>query len=129
MFNVRCFYENANMDSLVLEKFDNMALLYLVSDLAICRSGGSTVAELEFFNKQAILIPFPHASENHQLYNALYYAKKGKADVVEDKDCTNSLIVRKITKRLKGYHNIQEEIRSYIQNPAEIILEKIREFI
>ncbi len=121
-------YENANVKSLVLEKFDNMALLYLVSDLVICRSGGSTVAELEFFNKQAILIPFPHASDNHQFYNALYYAKKGKADVVEDKNCTPLLIASKIREQLKILENLQVS-QTRRKNPAETVLKKIREFI
>ena len=121
-------YENAKVKSLVLEKFDNMALLYLVSDLVICRSGGSTVAELEFFNKQAILVPFPRASENHQFYNALYYAGQGKADVVEDKNCTQSLMVDIINKRLKNLGNLQKSSVD-TKNPAETVLEKIKELI
>lgn len=122
-------YENAKIDSLVLEKFDNMALLYLVSDLVICRSGGSTVAELEFFNKQTILIPYPHASENHQFYNALYYAKQEKADVIETRNCTISLIAVKIRERLQNSTKSQEAIPIRMKNPAETVLEKIRELI
>lgn len=122
-------YKNAKVDFLVLEKFDDMALLYLVSDLVICRSGGSTVAELEFFNKQAILIPYPYASENHQFYNALYYAGKGRAEVIEDKNCTPSLIASKICGRLKFLGTPQKAIPICMKNPAETVLEKIMEFI
>lgn len=122
-------YKNIEVKSLVLEKFDNMALLYHISDLVICRSGGSTVTELEFFNKQAILIPYPHASENHQYYNALYYAGKGKADIIEDKNCTVSFLADKISERLKTFGNIPQEIKIDMKNPAGTVLEKIREFI
>ena len=121
-------YNDIGIESLVLKKFDNMALLYLISDLVICRSGGSTVAELEFFNKQAILVPYPHSSENHQFYNALYYSEKGRADVIEDRDCTISLIADKIRERLKISKDFCE-MQSDKKNPGEIVLEKIRQFI
>jgi len=119
-------YERTKVNSLILEKFDDMALLYMVSDLVICRSGGSTVTELEFFRKPAILIPYPYASENHQYYNALYYIKQGMADVVEDKNCTSSLIAVKIVEKLKKLESLQELIPIRMKNPAEIVLEKIQ---
>ena len=44
--------------------------LLQVCDVAICRSGASTLAELIYCRKPALLVPYPHAAANHQYYNA-----------------------------------------------------------
>ncbi len=44
--------------------------LMQISDLVICRSGASTLAELIYCRKPALLVPFPYAAANHQYYNA-----------------------------------------------------------
>jgi UDP-N-acetylglucosamine--N-acetylmuramyl-(pentapeptide) pyrophosphoryl-undecaprenol N-acetylglucosamine transferase len=48
----------------------NMAAAYAVSDLIICRSGATTVAEINRLGKTALYIPFPDAAGNHQEINA-----------------------------------------------------------
>lgn len=48
----------------------NIANIYKDSALVISRSGGSTLAELLYLRKRALLIPYPYAMDNHQLYNA-----------------------------------------------------------
>lgn len=56
------------------------------ADLVVCRSGASTLAELAACGKAAILIPFPLASDNHQLKNALALEKQNAALVLEQKN-------------------------------------------
>ncbi len=58
------------------EFFHDMPERYMKSDLVICRSGASTIAELIYMNQPAIMIPFPFAAENHQFYNAKVLADK-----------------------------------------------------
>lgn len=48
----------------------DMAKTYKESFIVVSRAGGSTIAELLFLKKRAIVIPFPYALDNHQLYNA-----------------------------------------------------------
>ncbi len=50
--------------------FTDMAALYARADLVICRAGATTVAEIIAAGKPAVFIPFPHATDNHQVYNA-----------------------------------------------------------
>ena len=63
-------YQEKGFDALVKPFFEDMASYYQISDLVICRSGASTVAELAVCGKAAILIPYPYAAHNHQLINA-----------------------------------------------------------
>jgi UDP-N-acetylglucosamine--N-acetylmuramyl-(pentapeptide) pyrophosphoryl-undecaprenol N-acetylglucosamine transferase len=58
---------------------DDMAGEYARADLVIARSGATTVAELGVVGKPAILIPYPHAADNHQEVNAREMADAGAA--------------------------------------------------
>jgi len=53
-------------------------------DLAVCRSGAGTLAELIYCRKPAILVPFPFAAANHQFYNAKVLQSVGCAALVEE---------------------------------------------
>ncbi len=57
--------------------FDNMAERLARAHLVICRSGASTVAELAAAGRPAILIPYPHATDDHQTANAANFCATG----------------------------------------------------
>jgi UDP-N-acetylglucosamine--N-acetylmuramyl-(pentapeptide) pyrophosphoryl-undecaprenol N-acetylglucosamine transferase len=59
----------------------------VASDLAVARAGGS-VFELAQYGLPAVLIPYPHASGNHQDANARWMADAGAATILADKDLT-----------------------------------------
>ncbi len=63
-----------------------MGNAYSAADLVLCRAGASTVAELTNLGKPAILVPYPHATGNHQLFNAEALVREGAAALVEDRD-------------------------------------------
>lgn len=63
---------------------DQIAQAYAASDLAISRAGALTVAELKASGTPAILIPYPHATANHQMMNARSVESKGAAIVIDD---------------------------------------------
>ena len=48
----------------------DIAYAYAAADIVICRSGAGTVFELIVLNKPAVLVPYPYAADNHQLFNA-----------------------------------------------------------
>ena len=77
--------------SLHAESFEDMGLLYTAADFVISRAGGSTVSELAYFGKYALLIPYPFAAQQHQDDNAAWLASAGGAEVVADADCTATL--------------------------------------
>lgn len=81
-------YDKAQFPLLVLESTDDMKNFYSAANMIVCRAGGSTIAELSIFAKFAILIPFPHAKENHQADNAAYYISSGAGIHISEKECT-----------------------------------------
>ncbi|HEX5411225.1 MAG TPA: undecaprenyldiphospho-muramoylpentapeptide beta-N-acetylglucosaminyltransferase [Terriglobia bacterium] len=65
---------------------DNIAGAFSRADLVICRSGAATVAELAAAGKASILVPYPSATDQHQLHNAMALKDAGAACVIEQKD-------------------------------------------
>jgi undecaprenyldiphospho-muramoylpentapeptide beta-N-acetylglucosaminyltransferase len=66
---------------------DRMDLLLAAADVAVCRSGGTTVAELAVVGLAAVLVPLPIAPRDHQTANAAALVEAGAAVLVADADC------------------------------------------
>ena len=64
---------------------DRMELAYSAADVAVCRAGASTLAELAVVGLPSILIPYPHATDDHQRKNADVFARHNAALLIEDK--------------------------------------------
>lgn len=65
---------------------DNMAQAYAWADLVICRAGALTVAELAATGVGSILVPYPHAVDDHQTHNAAVLADVGAAKIMQQRD-------------------------------------------
>ncbi len=76
--------------------FYEMAECYKKADLVICRSGATTIAEITATGKPAIFIPFPYASDNHQVFNATCLAKEDAAEIILEKDLSGQALVQRI---------------------------------
>ena len=70
---------------------DRMDYAYAVSDLVICRSGATTIAELTRLGKPAILVPYPYAVANHQVENAKALSESSAAVVVYDHEISEKM--------------------------------------
>ena len=90
-------YRRKNIPGAVIDYARDIGAAYSVSDLIICRSGASTVAELKVLNKPAILIPFPFATANHQEYNARALENSDVAKVVPEKDLKPESLAKAIS--------------------------------
>lgn len=58
---------------------EDMGAAYAWTDVAVCRAGAMTVAELAAAGVASILVPFPYATDDHQYRNARYLADRGAA--------------------------------------------------
>tara|TARA_B100001769_G_scaffold269995_1_gene260589 strand:- start:50 stop:1108 length:1059 start_codon:yes stop_codon:yes gene_type:complete len=72
---VKNIYNSSGIENNVKDFFSDMPKRIFESDLIISRSGSSTVNEIIYYGKPAILIPYPYAVDNHQYYNALELEK------------------------------------------------------
>ncbi len=66
----------------------DMAAVYKKATLIVCRAGATSLAEIAAIGIPAILVPYPYAAENHQELNARYFAQKGAAIMLLDKEMT-----------------------------------------
>ncbi len=67
---------------------DDMVGFYRDIDFIVCRSGAGTLGEIACASLGSVLVPYPYAIYNHQLYNAKEFEKVEASVVVSDKDLT-----------------------------------------
>ena len=79
---LRAAYAAAGVHGELLPFIDNMAERYAAADLVICRAGALTVAELAAAGVASILVPLPHAVDDHQTRNAKFLADAGAATLL-----------------------------------------------
>jgi UDP-N-acetylglucosamine--N-acetylmuramyl-(pentapeptide) pyrophosphoryl-undecaprenol N-acetylglucosamine transferase len=77
----------ATSDTIRVAPFiDDMAAAYRWADLVLCRAGASTVAELCMCGLPAILVPYPHAVDDHQRANAQVMVEAGAAQLLSQNE-------------------------------------------
>lgn len=81
-------YAGAGVEGELVAFIDDMARRYAEADLVICRAGAVTIAELSAGGMASILVPFPHAVDDHQTANARFLAEKGAAILVPQREMT-----------------------------------------
>ena len=89
-------YEMLEVRSKVVNFIHDVANVFVNSSLVICRAGASTLNELATIGRPAILIPYPHAADNHQMKNAEKMEDIGAAWVIEEKSLTPKMLATKI---------------------------------
>jgi UDP-N-acetylglucosamine--N-acetylmuramyl-(pentapeptide) pyrophosphoryl-undecaprenol N-acetylglucosamine transferase len=80
----------------ITEYINDMDICLSACDLVICRSGASTLAEIEAVGRASILIPSPNVAGNHQYYNAMVLGKADASIVMEQKDVTPEKMINHI---------------------------------
>jgi UDP-N-acetylglucosamine--N-acetylmuramyl-(pentapeptide) pyrophosphoryl-undecaprenol N-acetylglucosamine transferase len=83
--SMQSVYADAPFSARVSPFIEDMAQAYTWADVAICRAGALTISELAQAGLPAILIPFPHAVDDHQTHNARYLTDCGAAILLQQK--------------------------------------------
>jgi len=83
-------YRDAGLSAVVLPFCDRMQDVYAAADLAISRSGAASLTELSWFGLPSVLIPYPHAAEDHQTLNARVFERAGAARLLPEKEATGA---------------------------------------
>lgn len=87
---VRAGYAAASVQAEVEPFIKDMAAVYAQADLAVARAGATSLAELAVMGLPAILIPYPHAADDHQAANAGYYVAGGGAKMYREAELTTA---------------------------------------
>jgi len=86
---------------------DDMPARLAAADLVVCRAGASTLSELTAAGRPAILIPYPHAADDHQRHNAESIAKVGAARVVTDAELGDGRLAGVLVELLADYEALR----------------------
>jgi UDP-N-acetylglucosamine--N-acetylmuramyl-(pentapeptide) pyrophosphoryl-undecaprenol N-acetylglucosamine transferase len=84
----RAAYLALEVEAEVLPFIEDMAAAYAWADLALCRAGAMTVAELQAAGLGALLVPLPAATDDHQTKNAEVMVRIGAGRVLQERDLT-----------------------------------------
>jgi UDP-N-acetylglucosamine--N-acetylmuramyl-(pentapeptide) pyrophosphoryl-undecaprenol N-acetylglucosamine transferase len=90
---LRPAYEASGLDFELGAFFTDMARLYKEADLALCRAGALTLAELAAAGVPSALVPLPWAADDHQTENARAFEDAGAALLVPEQTLTSGKIV------------------------------------
>ncbi len=91
---LRANYRAAGVEGELVPFIDDMARRYAEADLVVCRAGAITVAELSAAGVASVLVPFPHAVDDHQTANARFLTQAGAALLLPQSELTPERLAR-----------------------------------
>lgn len=103
----RALYGQHGVEAQVMPFIDDMAAAYAWADLAICRSGALTVAELAAVGVPAVLVPFPYAVDDHQTANARHLVARDAAVLFPQEHLTADRLATVMTELLGDRAHLQ----------------------
>ncbi len=111
-----------------VKKFEKqMEKVWKAADIAICRSGAMTLSELLHHEVPAILIPYPAASDQHQLKNALFLEKVGGAIPKIESALTPQTLAQAVLSfiALEKRSEMQKAMRTFKEQQKKGVLSKL----
>jgi UDP-N-acetylglucosamine--N-acetylmuramyl-(pentapeptide) pyrophosphoryl-undecaprenol N-acetylglucosamine transferase len=109
-------YRAAGLTAEVVAFEPDMPARYHWADLALCRAGALTVAELALAGLPALLVPYPFAADNHQTANAAALVAVGAARMLDE----NPLGGERIVKALREIFEAPEQLASMGDSAAKL---------
>lgn len=106
-------YKKNKVQAEVLSFTDSMAELYHKADMVIARAGAATIAELLYYEKPSLLIPYPYATKRHQEKNASFFAKKGCFHMLMQSDISKEKVIEEIE---TIFHKKRDAMKKAIQH-------------
>ena len=126
-------YKNIDIKSEVKEYIHSMKEVYDWCDIIICRGGAITISEIMVFGIPAIIVPYPYASDNHQMKNSRYLESKEAAIVIDQMSFTEdnlTKILKSLIENTKIRKSLSENIlklkkKDITKNICDQIIEEI----
>ena len=104
-------YAQAGVDARVEAYIEDMLAAYAWADVVVCRAGALTVAELAAVGVASILVPYPHAVDDHQTHNARLLSEAGAAVLLSQDELTAPRLYRELAE-LRDRERLQAMARS-----------------
>ncbi len=113
---VKAAYGRQEIKAHVVSFIYDMPSAYATADMVICRAGATSLAEITTTAKPALLIPYPHAANDHQRKNAEVLARAKAAQVMSDADVTGAGLAEVIQELM---HN-REKLAQMSKNSRDL---------
>ena len=120
-------YAGRNVE--IREYIHDMGRLMTAADLVMCRSGASTLSELAYMGRPAILVPSPNVAENHQEKNARVPEQAGGAEVILEKDMTPELLLERINALLSDEEKLKSMSEGFLSLGRSDAAERIADIV
>ena len=117
------FEQNKNL--LIKPYFEDMFIPLCAADLVVSRAGSVSLSEICLSSSPSILIPYPHAAQDHQRKNARNMVEKGASLYLEDSDCNAESLLELIKSLLDDDNRLQEMSKAASDNAKRDGAEKI----
>jgi UDP-N-acetylglucosamine--N-acetylmuramyl-(pentapeptide) pyrophosphoryl-undecaprenol N-acetylglucosamine transferase len=114
-------YRDMGLDAELSPFFKDMPARYSWAHLIVCRSGASSVAEIEASGRPALMIPLPNAIDDHQRANARALGDHGAGWVLDENDCSPQSLAERLTAILtdrEGLRRAAENARGLARTDA-----------
>lgn len=126
-------YKELGVEAEVTPFIVDMAQAFEWADMIICRAGALTISEIAVVGVPAILVPFPHAVDDHQTQNARYLSAAGAAVLIPQERLNADCLYKELVKlmqdkklRIKMAKKAKELAR---ESAAEIVAEQCLEIV
>ncbi len=93
---LRQTYADLGIEAYLTTFFDDLPQRISEAHLVIARAGAMTVAELTVIGRPAILIPYPHAADNHQMANAERFVENGAGWLFDEMYLTTEQLAERV---------------------------------
>jgi UDP-N-acetylglucosamine--N-acetylmuramyl-(pentapeptide) pyrophosphoryl-undecaprenol N-acetylglucosamine transferase len=90
---MRAAYAQAGLTAVVHPFFSRMEVALGAADVAVSRSGASSLAEFAAMQIPPLLVPLPTAADNHQFFNAQAFVQTGAARMVDQRAVTPEQLI------------------------------------
>ena len=121
---LRSAYAAAGVKAHTVAFIEDMAGAYAWADLVICRAGALTIAELACAGVASILVPFPHAVDDHQTTNARFLASAGAAILLPQNELTPERLALIRDLKRPQLHEMAEKARALAMPDATSMVAK-----
>ncbi len=114
-------YREMEIDAELSPFFKDMPGRYQWAHLGVCRSGASSVAEIEACGRPALMIPLPNSIDDHQRANARSLSEKGAGWVLDENDASPQALAERLTAILSDRDGLQraaETARGFARTDA-----------
>ncbi len=128
---IKKMYEKFDLEFELFSFSDDMSKYYKLTDLAITRSGASSLAELVNLRIPFIAIPLPSSADNHQFENANYFKEKGYCFLLEERFVSDKLfgILIDLNKNEKKLFLMKERMTEHSDKDTFLKIEQLIEKI